>query len=228
MRGGLRGGVRPERMRRWGGGLALALALGALGACAPEMRHRVLSTIFDGVPPLDAASAKARVGNGGTAAAPTAAAPPARANPDGAPEPAAIAFAPTPAYGGAFPTYDDLAAALPRDAMGNLDWVEAVEHHLIQPSPSINPEAKPSLPIDLDVRLDPGVPGFEVVFPHDAHTYWLRCDNCHPEIFEMRAGANPISMAKIFAGEYCGRCHGRVAFAPQTGCPRCHVRMGQG
>jgi c(7)-type cytochrome triheme protein len=62
-----------------------------------------------------------------------------------------------------------------------------------------------------------------VVFPHFPHTYWLDCGNCHPDIFVMKKGANPISMVKIVNGEFCGRCHGRVAF-PISNCSRCHVK----
>jgi c(7)-type cytochrome triheme protein len=39
----------------------------------------------------------------------------------------------------------------------------------------------------------------------------------------MKRGANPISMVKIVNGEFCGRCHGRVAF-PISNCARCHVK----
>jgi c(7)-type cytochrome triheme protein len=85
-----------------------------------------------------------------------------------------------------------------------------------------DPEA-PILPYD--VHLDPGIPSFEVVFPHAPHTFWLRCESCHPGIFQMRAGSTPITMGKIFEGEYCGRCHGKVAFPPQMGCPRCYAKL---
>jgi c(7)-type cytochrome triheme protein len=62
-----------------------------------------------------------------------------------------------------------------------------------------------------------------VIFPHKPHTLWLECGNCHPAIFKMQKGANPISMVKIVNGEFCGRCHGRVAF-PISNCNRCHVK----
>jgi c(7)-type cytochrome triheme protein len=78
----------------------------------------------------------------------------------------------------------------------------------------------------LEIHRDPGIPGLEVVFPHGPHTRGLSCENCHPAIFEMRANANAMNMTKIFAGEACGRCHGKVAFDPATGCPRCHVKFG--
>ena len=127
-----------------------------------------------------------------------------------------------------YETYEALAAALPKDPMGNVDWVAAAEQGSILPLPGLDPEALESPILPYDVHLDPGIPGFEVVFPHAQHTYWLRCDNCHPAIFTMRAGSNPITMEKIFEGEYCGQCHGKVAFPPQTGCQRCHVKLGRG
>jgi c(7)-type cytochrome triheme protein len=78
----------------------------------------------------------------------------------------------------------------------------------------------------MNVELIPeGQPVFKVTFPHKEHTQWLACANCHPGIFQMRRGADPITMAKIFAGEYCGRCHGKVSFAVATGCPRCHLAL---
>lgn len=126
-----------------------------------------------------------------------------------------------------FETYDEVVAAFPKDVMGNVDWVAAVRDELVAPRPGISPAAEESPRLPFDVHLDPGIPQFEAVFPHEPHTYWLRCENCHPAIFQMRAGADPITMAKIFAGEYCGRCHGVVAFPPQTGCLRCHPKLGR-
>ena len=60
-----------------------------------------------------------------------------------------------------------------------------------------------------------------VLFPHDIHTAWLECSNCHPKIFAEKAGATPVNMLAILQGEYCGRCHGAVSF-PLTECNRCH------
>lgn len=132
-----------------------------------------------------------------------------------------------PSLGPGFETYAELERALPRDPFGNIDFVRAVKEGLIDPKPGPEPDAPAAPVLPYDVVMDPGVPLFRVVFPHDVHTFWLTCDSCHPSIFQMRAGANPITMQKIFAGEYCGRCHGRVAFPPQTSCPRCHVDLGR-
>ncbi len=61
-----------------------------------------------------------------------------------------------------------------------------------------------------------------VVFPHWFHRIRFKCKVCHPDIFVMKAGANPVTMIKIIQGEYCGRCHnGRIAWAPLY-CDRCH------
>lgn len=62
------------------------------------------------------------------------------------------------------------------------------------------------------------------VFPHWVHRTRFRCYVCHPAIFEMKQGANAVTMDAINKGEFCGACHnGRVAFRPQfESCSRCH------
>lgn len=115
---------------------------------------------------------------------------------------------------------------MPKDASGNVDWVRALEDKAIEPKAGLDPASalQPVFPLDVE-RVPAGQPLFKVTFPHKAHTEWLACVNCHPVIFEMRRGANPINMAKIYAGEYCGQCHGKVSFAVPTGCPRCHLAL---
>jgi c(7)-type cytochrome triheme protein len=124
-----------------------------------------------------------------------------------------------------YKSYETLARALPKDAMGNPDWDAAVRDGLLDPLPAIDPGVPGEPPLLLDVLFDPNVAGLEVVFSHETHTYWLSCDGCHPSITAMQAGGNPITMEKIFNGEYCGRCHGTVAFAVESDCSRCHDRV---
>lgn len=63
----------------------------------------------------------------------------------------------------------------------------------------------------------------DAYFPHNIHTYWLDCKNCHPSIFPINdTQLVRVSMTEIFKGEFCGRCHGKVAF-PVTDCGRCHL-----
>lgn len=106
---------------------------------------------------------------------------------------------------------------------GMPDWAKALADGVIAPRPGLDPEAADQPVFTLDVDLVPADnPTFRVVFPHATHTARLSCAICHPAIFPMAAGTVPISMAKIYAGQYCGVCHGKVAFAVPTGCPRCH------
>jgi c(7)-type cytochrome triheme protein len=202
--------------------LACSFAAG-FGGCTAEVRYRIASTIFDGVPPPRAPS-----DDEDALVASERAPEPALSSSESAIEVEASPTVlgeraePEPRYAG----YAELEAALPRDTMGNLDFAKAAREGLIRPAPGPSDET-PEFPIlSYDIRIDPGIPNFEVVFSHETHTYWLRCESCHPSIFQMKAGSNPMSMAQIFEGEFCGRCHGKVAFAPALGCPRCHPKLG--
>jgi c(7)-type cytochrome triheme protein len=115
------------------------------------------------------------------------------------------------------------AAGLPKDRYGLVDWARLVREGLIAPRHSLNPDEDEFPPLEVDVII-PAKGDFvkDVLYPHKMHTYWLNCENCHPSIFEMGAGANRMSMIEIANGEWCGRCHGKVAF-PLTDCSRCHT-----
>jgi c(7)-type cytochrome triheme protein len=118
-------------------------------------------------------------------------------------------------------------AFLPQTDQGYVDWVAAVELGVIRPADSLNPKAKTLEPMNFDIvfRVKGDLP--DVVYPHYGHTLWLDCKNCHPGIFVMRAGANAVTMEAIAKGEFCGRCHGRVAFS-LSDCNRCHSRPKAG
>jgi c(7)-type cytochrome triheme protein len=124
-------------------------------------------------------------------------------------------------------SWEEAAKLLPVTA-GTTDWVKAVNEKIIAPRPGIDPKApdQPVLPITIE-RTPPGQPPFRAIFPHDAHTQWLSCPNCHTAIFQMARGATPINMGLIYAGQACGACHGKVAF-PATACGRCHPAMAGG
>ena len=112
---------------------------------------------------------------------------------------------------------------------GGPDWVKALTEGVIAPRPGIGPDVEDQPVFGYDVELVPqDNAAFKVVFPHGAHTTLLSCAACHPAIFQMAKGADPITMNKIYAGEYCGRCHGKVAFLPATACGRCHPVMAGG
>ena len=114
-------------------------------------------------------------------------------------------------------------SALPPDAhdAGNkVNWPKAIENGYINPKTSRDGKYKMKV-LDLDILLTSTREMPMVLFPHIKHTVWLDCANCHEKIFKMKAGATPINMYKILMGEYCGLCHGAVAF-PLTQCLRCH------
>jgi c(7)-type cytochrome triheme protein len=115
----------------------------------------------------------------------------------------------------------DALIRLPADGAGNqVDWVRALQDGYIQPRSTL----RGSKPVEIRetnvlMNKDGSLP--LVLFPHKPHTQWLDCENCHEKIFRSEAGATPVSMGKILEGEYCGVCHGAVAF-PLTQCHRCH------
>jgi c(7)-type cytochrome triheme protein len=126
------------------------------------------------------------------------------------------------------PNWGEMFALLPKDESGNANWVQAIADGAITPSPGVDAAAEEQPVLDLDVELVPKeLPDMKVSYPHAIHTKLLACDTCHTGIFQMEAGADPITMEQIFAGEYCGRCHGKVAFDPVTSCPRCHRGLAQ-
>ena len=111
-------------------------------------------------------------------------------------------------------------SAFPLDRRGGVDWVKAINLGIIDPRADLKGEQE-MMVMDMDIMFtDTGNMPW-VRFPHHAHTQWLACQNCHPAIFKPRKGANNPSMDGILAGEHCGRCHDKVAFALWI-CERCH------
>jgi len=69
-----------------------------------------------------------------------------------------------------------------------------------------------------------------VLFSHKTHVedMGFECDSCHDSLFAMASlaaeGNADFNMAGLYAGKYCGGCHnGKMAFASDTQCARCHV-----
>jgi len=115
---------------------------------------------------------------------------------------------------------------LPKDRYGLIDWATSIKEGKVKPRDSLDPNEKPMPPFDLDIAIFTKSQFVDdVIFPHFVHTLWLTCTNCHPAIFPMNAKeANKMqTMPKIAAGEFCGRCHNRIAF-PLSDCLRCHVK----
>ena len=123
----------------------------------------------------------------------------------------------------AIKTLQDPSEALssfPYDRRGGIDWVKALDLGIIDPRANLKGDNE-MVTMDMDILFkDTGHMPW-VKFPHIAHTKWLDCSNCHPKIFIPQKGANNPSMDGILAGEHCGRCHDKVAFALWI-CERCH------
>lgn len=131
-------------------------------------------------------------------------------------------------YGMIDPTPDVVSLTfMPVDKYGFVDWVKAINDGVIAPKDSLPGVTSHLKPIDLQTNDSnilirskmPFMP--DVIFPHAQHNAWLKCSACHPKIFKEKAGGNNISMAAIWKGQFCGRCHDRVAF-PTRNCFKCH------
>ncbi len=111
-------------------------------------------------------------------------------------------------------------ADFPTNRRHEVDWIKALDDGLINPRANID-GSEEMQPMDMDVIMEQTAGMPYVKFPHLSHTKWLSCDNCHTQIFEPVKNGNPITMGKILKGEYCGRCHDRVAFSLFV-CEKCH------
>ena len=115
----------------------------------------------------------------------------------------------------------DGLSKLPSDTSGNkVDWIRALQNKYINPRSKLSGH-RPVEIRDTEILMNETGSTPKVLFPHKPHTQWLDCENCHEKLFKTERGATPVTMKKILQGEYCGVCHGAVAF-PLTECNRCH------
>ena len=118
---------------------------------------------------------------------------------------------------------EDALSKLPGDSAGSgnqVDWGQAIELGLIKPRGNIHPNTKIKI-LNLDILRENTGEMDMVLFPHKQHTEWMDCNTCHEKLFKSKRGATKFSMFDILNGQYCGLCHGAVAF-PLTQCQRCH------
>lgn len=111
-------------------------------------------------------------------------------------------------------------ANFPRDKNGVIDWIGVLDNGLAAPRGDVQGKEE-VFPTDFDVIMRNTSSMPYVRFPHQGHTKWLTCKNCHPAIFLPQKGGNFVTMAAIMEGQYCGVCHGKVAFPPLE-CAKCH------
>ncbi|MBE9503768.1 MAG: hypothetical protein IME96_06295 [Proteobacteria bacterium] len=114
---------------------------------------------------------------------------------------------------------------LPKDQYGSVDWAKAAKEGIIVPLATVEQgEKKKEKLFDNVVIMKSKKKGVsDVLFPHAPHTYWIICDSCHSSMFALKSGdTKGMSMKAIDEGEFCGRCHGKVAFRLDE-CERCHI-----
>ena len=127
--------------------------------------------------------------------------------------------------------WEQASELLPRDDMDEVDWMAALRQGIIKPRAQITGQGDPRANLfKFDFYFAGPDPESDAFFPHSSHTEWLTCESCHPAIFPYRelgmdpAGKYGIVMDQVFEGEYCGKCHGTVAFVLDS-CDRCHTKM---
>jgi cytochrome c oxidase cbb3-type subunit 2 len=190
----------------------------AIAGCGQETRYRALSALFDGVPkPGEDGRPKPVVRMLRHPPPPKTQRPPVIVD---------AALPPPREDATLLGDWQDLFPRLPKDWSGDVDWVAAINSGAVSPRRAVEESAEEPEEAAPNLELVPEKePQFAVTFPHDIHGKWLKCENCHPDPFPKSRGASKITMAKIFEGEFCGRCHGKVAFDMSTGCLRCHKKL---
>lgn len=118
---------------------------------------------------------------------------------------------------------DAFVTMAPSNAGNYVNWVESLKKGSINPRYNKDDPTEEAVVFDLDIVREVKGTMPDVVYPHDRHTQWLDCSNCHPDIFIPEKGKNQISMAQIIMGQKCGVCHGKVAF-PVSECRLCHSK----
>jgi len=205
--------VNRTRFAAWLSVAALAVVASVAG-CSSEGRYRVLAFLFEDVP---------RPGQE-TRPAPVVRQPRHPAPPKPTPTPETVGAGQAGA-GAALSTWDDAMRLLPKNQIGDPDWVAALAEKIIAPRPGIAADAAEQDVLALDVDLTPkSDPALRVTFSHQTHGGWLACPNCHTTLFEMKPGASPLAPDAAHGERACGACHGKVAFDIATGCLLCHLR----
>ncbi|MBI5074738.1 MAG: hypothetical protein HZB62_06180 [Nitrospirae bacterium] len=124
--------------------------------------------------------------------------------------------------------FQELTKTLPKTGLGNgVNWRRAIDKELIAPLHYLT--LKPS-DVSFDKNLELAANWANIppaVFSHKAHIKWLDCNNCHPDIFNIKKKTTEhFAMDRNLKGEFCGVCHLTVAF-PMNDCKACHPGIRQ-
>lgn len=118
---------------------------------------------------------------------------------------------------------------LPKAPFGNkIEWVKAIRAKTITPVHYLTIKPPEEVAVVKDLVLDAewtGIP--PAVFSHKHHVKWLDCNNCHPDIFNIKKKSTKhFTMERILKREFCGVCHLTVAF-PMNDCKGCHPAVSE-
>lgn len=121
--------------------------------------------------------------------------------------------------------FSDLSRFPKTDFGDGINWVKALEKGMTKPMSYLNVKTFSDTLFDKTTILEaewPNIP--PAIFPHKAHNQWLDCNNCHPDVFNIKKKTTKhFEMVSIMNGEFCGVCHLKVAF-PLNDCDRCHPK----
>lgn len=118
-----------------------------------------------------------------------------------------------------------LKTSLQMTMFGNgVNWVSGIKSGVLKPQTYLKKKSE-DMAFDKELLLEAEMSIIPpAIFSHKTHSAWLDCDNCHPDLFNIKKKGTHFTMTEILNGKYCGVCHLNVAF-PMDECKRCHPAM---
>jgi len=108
---------------------------------------------------------------------------------------------------------------IPVDKHGFIDWLTLKKEGIFKPIESLIEGYEQKIR-DNQILFVSKSKLENVLFSHNVHSSWIKCESCHPAIFEDSL-KNKVKMVRMSKGENCGYCHGKVSFT-FADCKRCH------
>ena len=108
---------------------------------------------------------------------------------------------------------------IPVDEHGFIDWLSLKDDGVFKPIESLQEGYEQKIR-DNQILFVSKSKLANVLFSHNVHSSWIKCESCHPAIFKEDL-KNKVKMVRMSKGENCGYCHGKVSFT-FADCKRCH------
>ncbi len=108
---------------------------------------------------------------------------------------------------------------IPVDNYGFIDWLTMKKKEVFRPIESLEEGYEQKIR-DNQILFVSKSKVENVLFNHNVHSSWIKCESCHPVIFDDSL-TNKVKMVRMSKGENCGYCHGKVSFT-FADCKRCH------